>query len=72
MSKKNTKDAVAQAMRDVSREHLERSAKRDARIEIRVTEDVKQDIVNTAADLGLSVTEYLESLHGYAGPRLRK
>ena len=71
MSKKFNKDAVAQAMQGVSREHLERSARRDARIEIRVTEDVKQDIVDTAADLGLSVTEYIESLHRHAAPKLK-
>lgn len=63
---------IGRGLGGLSRAHLERSARRDARIEIRVTEDVKQEIVDMAAKLELSVTEYLESLHKYAAPRLKK
>jgi predicted DNA binding CopG/RHH family protein len=63
---KKREDPLAAVMKEVSPQYMERSARRDSRIEIRVTEETKQSISDTAAALGLNITEYLESLHKYA------
>jgi uncharacterized protein (DUF1778 family) len=55
----------------ISRENLARRVTKDARIEVRATEAEKEEIQRTAALFGLSVGEYLMTLHRLAIERLQ-
>lgn len=66
------KDALGEAVADISRDTLRKSANKEQRIEIRATEAEKMEIQEVAESLDLSVAEYLLGLHRFAYPRLRR
>lgn len=70
--RKLPEERVADAMANLTREDLRRSARRDARIEVRVTPEMKENIAGMANELGLSVTEYIETLHIVVSDKLRR
>lgn len=61
---------IEKALADLTPESLGRSTK-IARMELRVTEEEKAEIQETAQRLGLTATEYLLSLHRHAAKHLR-
>lgn len=65
------KDVISDAVVDISRDSLKKSANKDQRIEIRATEAEKMEIQELADSLNLSVAEYLLALHRHVYPKLR-
>lgn len=48
------------------------ATRKDARLNVRVTEGEKAEMMTAAKSLKVSLSEYLAALHHFAWPRLRK
>jgi hypothetical protein len=56
-------------LKDVSKQELERSLRKSQSVTIRVTENDKKSMEETAQKLGLTLTDYLIRLHFFAADR---
>jgi hypothetical protein len=70
MSPRN-KNEIAKAVEDISPETLGWTVTKSVRIEIRASAEEKEQIQEIAGILGVSVAEYLLSLHRHVYPKLR-
>lgn len=61
---------IGDAVKNIHKEDLQKQVAKEGRIELRVTDEEKEEIRDIAGSLGLSVGEYLLNLHRYARKRL--
>ena len=61
--------SVAKSMRGFDAEALRKKKTKDAQLNIRLTSEDRQSIEETAEEYGLSVSDYILSLHRYATGR---
>lgn len=69
MAKKKFEE-IGEVMTGISPEDIT-ATRKDARLNIRVTDAEKDEMTEAAKSLKVSLSEYLTALHQYAWPRLR-
>ena len=70
MKRKDPEKVIEKAMKGITAAAMVKKPRKTARIPLRMLEEDKQGIEQTAGKLGLSVSDYLVALHRHACPHI--